>query len=146
MSSWIRITQEHVDTFAQITHANYNLIHQRGSEAKGSPFGKPIAQGMYILSLCDSFTHEVMSNNKVLFSSQRPATGINQGFNRVRFIAPCYVGSRCRGIYTLKSVELGKRERSLRFVFEIVVQTQQADTDIISTAAVVEFVSLTIYS
>ena len=134
ISSWIKITQDNVDAFAKITQSDYNYIHQKGSMERGSPFGQPIAQGMYILSLCDSFTHEVIGNNAKLFSLQYQSTGINQGFNKVRFVAPCHIGSQCRAIYKLKKVTFGKKPNSLRFVYDITVQNRAKDSLVLKFA------------
>eukprot|EP01084_Bolivina_argentea_P311002 538269_1 len=147
-SSWIEIIQRNVDTFAKITDADWNYIHQKDSKQRGSPFGPPIAQGMYILALLDSFIHEILSrdSNVKLFSSKYRAAGINQGFNKVRFIAPSYIGNKVRGIFKLKSVTFGKKENSIRFVFDVTVQTKDKKTQQISNVAFAEFVSVSIYA
>ena len=145
-SSWNETTQNNVDNFANITYSGYNYIHQKKSKERGSPYGDPIAQGMYILSLCDSFSDEVIGNNAKLFSLQYQSAGINGGFNKVRCVAPCYVGSRCRAIYRLKDVSFGKKANSLRFVYDITVQNRGKESDKIANVAFVELVSVIVYS
>eukprot|EP01084_Bolivina_argentea_P125589 222482_1 len=133
-TSWIEIKQNNVDTFAKITDADYNYIHQKDSQQKGSPFGPPIAQGMYILALVDSFNHEIRTrdSNVELFSLKYKLATINQGFNKVLFIAPSYIENCIRAIYRLKNIKFGKKQNSIQVVFDITVQMKDKHTQKIS--------------
>jgi acyl dehydratase len=88
-SSWIEITQERVNTFADATD-DHQWIHVDVERAAAGPFGGPIAHGFLTLSLIIPMFSELLQVDGA-------AMGINYGLNRVRFPAPVRVGSRIRG-------------------------------------------------
>jgi acyl dehydratase len=96
-SSWIDITQERVDAFADATD-DHQWIHVDPERARQGPFGTTIAHGYLTLSLVVPISYELMTFEDVRM-------GINYGANRVRFPAPVPVGSRIRGRMTVQSVE-----------------------------------------
>jgi acyl dehydratase len=97
VSSWHHVTQEDIDTFADVT-GDHQWIHVDVERAKQTPFGGTIAHGYYTLSLAPRFSYE-------LFSIDGFAFGLNYGANKVRFPAPLPVGSKVRMRATLSSVE-----------------------------------------
>jgi acyl dehydratase len=97
VSEWHLVTQEDIDTFAQVT-GDHQFIHVDVERAKQTPFGGTIAHGFYTLSLAPRFTY-------AMFSLEGFAFGVNYGLNRVRFPAPLPVGSRVRMHAKLASVE-----------------------------------------
>ena len=88
VSDWHEVTQEDINTFAQVTGDDY-WIHLDTERAKDGPFGGTIAHGYYTLSLAPMFTEQVLSLEGFAFA-------INYGLNKVRFPAPVPVGSRVR--------------------------------------------------
>jgi acyl dehydratase len=84
-TQWHRITQRHIDAFAEITDDD-ERIHLDPAE---SPFGVTIAHGLYTLALGPKFLHEI-------FRMQGHSLALNYGFDRVRFISPVRVDSRVR--------------------------------------------------
>ena len=96
-SSWIEITQERVNRFADATD-DHQWIHVDPERAKQGPFGTTIAHGYLTLSLVVPMSYELME-----FEDTR--MGINYGANRVRFPAPVPVGSRIRGRMRVLAVE-----------------------------------------
>ena len=97
-SSWIEITQDRVDTFAEAT-GDHQWIHVDVERAKAeSPFGGPIAHGYLTLSLTNLFLPEVVEVQGI-------SSGVNYGVNKVRFPAPVPVGSRVRGHVRLEAAE-----------------------------------------
>ena len=96
-SEWLRIDQDRIDVFADVTN-DHNFIHVDPDAAAQTPFGSTIAHGFLTLSLVISMFYEVAvyPENMVM--------GINYGMNRVRFLAPVKVGSRIRLQATLVSV------------------------------------------
>jgi len=97
-SSWIEITQDRVDTFAEAT-GDHQWIHVDVERAKAeSPFGGPIAHGYLTLSLTNLFLPEVVEVRGI-------SSGVNYGVNKVRFPAPVPVGSRVRGHVRLETAE-----------------------------------------
>ena len=88
-SSWMEITQERVNQFADATN-DHQFIHIDPDKAAQTPFGGPIAHGFLSLSLL-SFLNE---QNSVL--PENLAMGINYGSDKVRYLMPVRVGKRIR--------------------------------------------------
>jgi acyl dehydratase len=97
-SSWVEITQERVNQFAEAT-SDHQWIHVDIERAKAeSPFGGPIAHGYLTLSLIIPMYAEVLTVTDAKM-------GVNYGLNKVRFPAPVPVGAKLRLTATLKDVE-----------------------------------------
>jgi acyl dehydratase len=96
-SSWVEITQEKIDAFADAT-GDYQWIHVDPERAAAGPFGVTIAHGYLTLSLLPAASYEV-------FPPQGEGMSINYGLNRVRFPAPVPVGSRVRARFEVAAVE-----------------------------------------
>jgi acyl dehydratase len=97
-SEWRIVTQQDIDTFAEIS-GDHQWIHVDVERAKSeSPFGTTIAHGNLTLSLVDGFRSE-------LISSSGFALGVNYGWNKIRFPAPVPVDSKVRGKAEVVSVE-----------------------------------------
>ncbi len=94
-SSWIEITQDKIDRFAEAT-GDHQWIHVDPERAKDGPFGSTIAHGYLTLSLLPVASFEVVP--------QEGRMGINYGVNRVRFPAPVPVGSRVRATFEVTEV------------------------------------------
>jgi acyl dehydratase len=101
---WMRIDQERVNRFAEVT-GDYQWIHVDPERAADSPFGGTIVHGYLTLSMLPA-----MIADMVRFDGMR--TSINQGLNRLRFMAPVPVGSRIRlrlAIQDVRKVPVGAR-------------------------------------
>jgi acyl dehydratase len=97
-SSWVEITQERVNQFAEAT-GDHQWIHVDVERAKAeSPFGGPIAHGYLTLSLIIPMYADVLTITDAKM-------GVNYGLNKVRFPAPVPVGAKLRLTATLKDVE-----------------------------------------
>jgi len=88
-SSWMEITQERINQFADATN-DHQFIHVDPERAAQTPFGGPIAHGFLTLSLVSHLTAETSVKPEGLFM------GINYGSDKVRFLQPVRVGSRIR--------------------------------------------------
>jgi acyl dehydratase len=100
-SSWREITQEDINTFAQIS-GDHQWIHVDVERAKReSPFGTTIAHGNLTLSAIDGLREEL----SVQDVADQFALGVNLGWNRVRYPAPVPAGSRIRAMAELVAVE-----------------------------------------
>jgi acyl dehydratase len=95
-SSWIEITQDKIDGFADAT-GDRQWIHVDPERAAAGPFGTTIAHGYLTLSLLPAASSEVIPREGRI--------GINYGANRVRFPAPVPVGSRVRVTFEAKQLE-----------------------------------------
>jgi acyl dehydratase len=96
-SSWLEVTQERIDQFADAT-GDHQWIHVDPERAAQGPFGTTIAHGFLTLSLLIEFIEEVRP------SSGEFRMGINYGVNKVRFPAPVPVGSRLRAHFEVLEV------------------------------------------
>jgi acyl dehydratase len=88
-SSWMEITQERVNQFADATN-DHQFIHVNPEKAAQTPFGGPIAHGYLTLSLTVGLAAEQALRPEGLIM------GINYGSDKVRFLQPVRVGSRIR--------------------------------------------------
>lgn len=129
-SGWVRITQEMVNAFSDVTgdHQWIHLDAQRA--ARELPGGRPIVQGFLTLSLVVRFRNEILDLRGVTRT-------INYGLNRVRFISPVAVGTRLRGTETLVAAERIAPD-ALRLISTCVVAAEGAE----KPACVAEFVTL----
>jgi acyl dehydratase len=89
VSDWHEVTQEDVNTFAEVTGDGYWIHTDVERAKKESPFGGTIAHGWYTLSLAPKFSYSLVSFEGFAF-------GVNYGANKVRFPAPMPVGDRVR--------------------------------------------------
>ena len=96
-SSWLEITQERVNTFADAT-GDHQWIHVDAERAAAGPFRGTIAHGYLTLSL-------VIPLFKELLEIRGIRMGINYGLDRVRFPSPVRVGAKIRLAGTVAGVE-----------------------------------------
>jgi acyl dehydratase len=97
-SSWIDVSQERIDSFAQATD-DHQWIHVDGERAASGPFGTTIAHGYLTLSLVVPMLGEVLPRDR------EGKMTVNYGVNRVRFPAPVPSGSKIRGRFRVASYE-----------------------------------------
>jgi len=86
--SWVQITQQRVDAFADATD-DHQWIHVDRERSAAGPFGGTIAHGYLTLSLVPMLAAG-------LVAYQGCAATINYGTDRVRFPQPLRVGARIR--------------------------------------------------
>jgi acyl dehydratase len=96
-SSWIKITQEQVNTFAAAT-GDHQWIHVDPDKAKAGPFGTTIAHGFLTLSLLPVLVAEAATVGNI-------SIALNYGLNKVRFPAPVPVGAELRAHVRNMSVD-----------------------------------------
>ena len=89
VSDWHDVTQEDVDTFAEVTGDDYWIHVDVERAQRESPFGGTIAHGYYTLSLAPKFSYQLVAFEGFAF-------GVNYGTNKVRFPSPMPVGDRVR--------------------------------------------------
>jgi acyl dehydratase len=95
---WRTVTQEDIDTFADLT-GDHQWIHTDIERAKKeSPFGTTIAHGDLTLSMVEGLRIDLMSSSGFKL-------GVNYGWNKVRFPAPVPAGSRIRSTAEVTEVE-----------------------------------------
>ena len=95
---WREVTQELIDTFAEVS-GDDQWIHVDVERAKSeSPFGTTVAHGNLTLSMIDGLRLS-------LLKSEGFVLGVNYGWNKVRFPAPVPAGSRVRASAEVVSVD-----------------------------------------
>jgi acyl dehydratase len=115
-SSWIEITQERIDAFAEAT-GDHQWIHVDPERAAQGPFGTTIAHGYLTLSLLPVASEEVVP--------RQGGMGINYGVNKVRFPAPVPVGSRVR--VTFEVLELDEQDWGVQATMRATVEREGGD-------------------
>ena len=96
-SEWREVTQDQIDSFAQLS-GDHQWIHVDVERAKKeSPFGTTIAHGNLTLAIIDGFRDQ-------LLVSEGFKLGVNYGWNKVRFPAPVPAASRIRA--SIETVEV----------------------------------------
>jgi acyl dehydratase len=96
-SSWMEVSQERINQFAEAT-GDHQWIHVDPERAAAGPFGGTIAHGYLTLSLLAPMAFEVVPPSEA-------SMVVNYGLNRVRFPAPVPAGSRVRGTFRVDSIE-----------------------------------------
>ncbi|NVK10887.1 MAG: MaoC family dehydratase [Gammaproteobacteria bacterium] len=119
VSSWIEVTQEKIDQFADATH-DHQFIHVDPEQAAKTPFGSTIAHGFLSLSLLSAFSYENA------LGLEHTTMGVNYGFEKVRFLQPVKVGSRVRGRSVLKSA-VEKRPGQFLLTWDVTVEIEGQD-------------------
>ena len=102
---WFQVTQDQIDQFADITH-DHPFIHVDPERAKDTPFGTTIAHGFLTLSMLTHLSGSASSAPPDPAKYAGMLTGINYGFNKVRFVSPVKVGSRIRARAVTANAEL----------------------------------------
>jgi acyl dehydratase len=100
---WFEMTQEDINTFADVTR-DHQFIHVDPEAcATMSPWGVPIAHGFLTLSM---LTHLSASIPVARERLDGVVMGVNYGFDKVRFVSPVKVGSRIRATSSIADAEL----------------------------------------
>ena len=94
-SSWLEVTQERIDAFADATD-DHQSIHVDPELAAQGPFGTTVAHGYLTLSLLIPLWNDVYRHDGI---------GINYGLNRLRFPAPVPSGSRVRARFRVDAID-----------------------------------------
>lgn len=118
-SPWIAISQDDIDTFADVT-GDHQFIHVDPEAAARTPFGGTVAHGFLTLSLLSQMAASVM------LVPESTKMAVNYGFEKVRFIAPVRSGKRVRGHFTLVSAE-EKKPGHWQFVHQVTVEIEGED-------------------
>ena len=99
VSDWALLDQKTIDLFAVLTEDTY-FIHVDPERAKvETPFGGTIAHGFLTLSMLANMAYQAVP------AVEGTRTGVNYGFNKLRFISPVPAGSRVRARFVLKAFE-----------------------------------------
>ena len=115
VTDWLRVTQEHIQRFAEST-GDRQWIHTDVERAqRESPFGATVAHGFLTLSLLGQFLQQALE-------IQGARMALNYGLNRVRFPSPVRANSMVRARFTLQAMK--KLAGSTEVVFAVAVEEQ----------------------
>jgi len=120
VSDWFEVTQENVNTFADVTN-DHQFIHINPEEAAKTPFGGTLAHGFYTMSMLSHF-----AENGCGISVNDATMGVNYGCDKLRFIQPVRVGARIRGRSILTNV-VEKNPGQFLFTQTITVEIEGVD-------------------
>ncbi len=87
-SEWVPITQDQIQTFADVT-GDRQWIHVDPVRAANGPYGRTIAHGFLVLAMVPALAAQVYQVGGL-------SMVVNYGLQKVRFPAPVPVGSRIR--------------------------------------------------
>jgi len=118
VGDWFEVSQARIDQFAAATGDKQWIHVDPARAAAESPFKTTIAHGFLTLSLLSSLIREAMT-----FHGLRMA--INDGMNRMRFVAPVPAGSRIRARFMLLSVE--DASGSVQVTWQVTVDREHSD-------------------
>lgn len=97
-SAWSSITQERIQSFAEVT-GDRQWIHVDVERAARGPYGGTIAHGFLVLAMVPALAAQVYQVSGL-------AMVVNYGLERVRFPAPVPAGSRIRvGVHLVSVTE-----------------------------------------
>lgn len=120
-SDWVRVTQDHINTFAHAT-GDHQWIHVDAERcARESPFGGPIAHGFLSLSL---LARLLMDMGLIPDGASR---AINAGVNNVWFRQPVRVDQRVRAQVRIGEVQAQGAGRYLLVAHCVLDIAGQAD-------------------
>ena len=97
-SDWREVTQEMIDTFAEVSGDDQWIHVDAERAATESPFGTTVAHGNLTLSMIDGFRRDLVQSTGFKL-------GVNYGWNKMRFPAPVPAGSRIRASIETVSVD-----------------------------------------
>ncbi|MGA0794559.1 MAG: MaoC family dehydratase [Quisquiliibacterium sp.] len=119
-SAWMMIDQPMISSFAKLTQDEYFIHVDPARAARETPHGGTIAHGFLTLSLLAQMGYQVCP------LVEGTKSGVNYGFNRLRFVAPVPTGSRVRGHFRLEDFEVqpGKRWTA---TWEVTIEIEGAD-------------------
>lgn len=117
-SRWVSIDQAMIDTFASLTGDDQWVHVDTARAAREMPHGKTIAHGLMLLSLIPGLLREI-------YAITERGTGLNYGYDRVRFISPVPAGSRVRLALTLVAAE--PHELGTRIVTDAALELEDSE-------------------
>ena len=113
-TTWLEVTQEMIDHFAQATHDHQWIHVDEVRAAKESPYKKTIAHGFLSLGLITKFLSEAVQVKSLKM-------GFNYGIDQVRFPHPVAVGALLRGIVSVEKIE-DQKFGGLKIIWNVKVE------------------------
>lgn len=115
VSGWRIVDQDLIDRFAAVT-GDRQFIHVDPVRA-AAPLGGTVAHGFLTLPLLPALAEEALP------AIEGQAMAFNDGFERIRFLAPVPAGSRLRARFRLRDLTM-RRPREALIRYEVVVDLE----------------------
>ena len=131
-SRWVDVPQQRITDFGHNTEDPDPMHIDPGWAAQHSPYGTTIAFGFLTVSLLTCMANDVIARLADEVST------LNYGFDRLRLLSPVRVGSRLRGHFVLKALEL-RSPTQFRAVYAVTVEIEGQD----KPALVADWLSVT---
>ena len=119
VTQWLSVSQDHIQSFADVTEDHQWIHLNRERARRESPFGTTIAHGFLTLSLLSRFLKEAIHIRSGVRMS------INYGLNRVRFPASVRADAKIRAHFTLQSLK--ELPDSLEAAFIAKLESEESD-------------------
>jgi acyl dehydratase len=107
-SPWFGLDQGRIDGFAGVTKDDFWLHTDPERAARESPHGRTLVHGMLTLSLMAHLSRQI-------WSLRTMTSGVNCGYDKVRFLSPVFPGERVRLRRTLLAAERVEGGCKVRF-------------------------------
>ena len=114
ISEWFEMSQEKVNSFAELTQDKQWIHIDQEKAAKYSPYKKTIAHGFHVLSYASQVVFQTLKLNNI-------ALAVNYGLEKVRFPNATPANSKFRGTVSLINIEevSGGAKYTLKIIFEV---------------------------
>jgi acyl dehydratase len=116
LSHWFQVNQSNVDAFAAATGDDQSL-HKPGARSRKSPFGGPIAPGLYLVTVALGLARDSLASENTAW--------ILCGFDNLRFQTPVQTGKRVRCLTTLLSARERTATRLLRVELRLEIEGEK---------------------
>jgi acyl dehydratase len=116
LSHWFQVNQSHVDAFAAAT-GDDQLLHKPDAQSRKSPFGGPIAPGLYLVTVALGLAHDSLASENTAW--------ILCGFDKLRFQTPVQTDKRVRCLTTLLSARERDATRLLRVHLKLEIEGEE---------------------
>ncbi|MGX1308187.1 acyl dehydratase [Amorphus suaedae] len=117
-SGWRPVTQADISAFAELTGDDHWIHVDTARAAAEMPDGKTIAHGLFLLALVPRLQRE-------LYAIRHRGSGLNYGYEKVRFLSPVPVDSRIRLALTL--VDVSDHPRGTRIVTASTIELEHSE-------------------
>lgn len=117
---WFIVTQKLIDEYVELT-GETGWIHTDVERAKQSSFGNTISPGNMGIAILPRLSRAISPYNRY-----PRKYSLNQGWDRIRFLAPLVTGSRIRARSKLLAIE-ERPDGSLRVEVEFRIEVEMSD-------------------
>ena len=130
ISEWFEMSQEKVNSFAELTQDKQWIHIDQEKAAQYSPYKKTIAHGFHVLSYASQVVFQTLKLNNI-------ALAVNYGLEKVRFPNATPAGTKFRGRVSL--LEYATIPDGIKYKLSVIIELEGHE----KPACVAEFIALT---